>query len=191
MWWILVEIKYKFRQVALPIYKFINDVKHFKGFYFCFYSEVYSTFVTIICPSAIHLLTWIDGVASYNSGTIYFMWSSILESSTRCLIPLYGRKFKIRFFNPLILFKEMKYYLCLIWTLPENNYTFDFWLNKMNCELMLTYDTPSLWQTGSRNLTGQKTLPTIWQNIGSLPSIVAEKNVTKNVHICSMCIETN
>ena len=34
--------------------------------------------------------------------------------------------------------------------------------NKMNCELMLTYDTPTLWQTGSRNLTGQKTLPTIW-----------------------------
>jgi hypothetical protein len=30
----------------------------------------------------------------------------------------------------------------------------------MNCEL--TYDTPALWQTGSRNLTGQKTLPTIW-----------------------------
>ena len=35
-------------------------------------------------------------------------------------------------------------------------------LNKMNCELMLTYDTPALWQTGSRNLTDQKTLPTIW-----------------------------
>jgi hypothetical protein len=33
--------------------------------------------------------------------------------------------------------------------------------NKMNCELMLTYDTPALRQTGSRNLTGQKTLPTI------------------------------
>ena len=32
----------------------------------------------------------------------------------------------------------------------------------MNCELMLTYDTPALWQTGSRNLTGQKTLPTKW-----------------------------
>jgi hypothetical protein len=27
---------------------------------------------------------------------------------------------------------------------------------------MLIYDTPALWQTGSRNLTGQKTLPTIW-----------------------------
>jgi hypothetical protein len=26
----------------------------------------------------------------------------------------------------------------------------------MNCELMLTYDTPALRQTGSRNLTGQK-----------------------------------
>ena len=34
--------------------------------------------------------------------------------------------------------------------------------NKMNCELMLTYDTPTLLQTGSRNLTGQKMLPTIW-----------------------------
>ena len=32
----------------------------------------------------------------------------------------------------------------------------------MNCELMLTYDTPALRQTGGRNLTGQKTLPTIW-----------------------------
>jgi hypothetical protein len=32
----------------------------------------------------------------------------------------------------------------------------------MNCELMLTYDTPALWQTGSRNPMGTKTLPTIW-----------------------------
>ena len=28
--------------------------------------------------------------------------------------------------------------------------------NKMNCELMLTYDTPALRQIGSRNLTDQK-----------------------------------
>ena len=39
-------------------------------------------------------------------------------------------------------------------------------LNKMNCELMLTYDTPALRQTGSRNLMGPKTLPMIW---GTLP----------------------
>ena len=32
----------------------------------------------------------------------------------------------------------------------------------MKRELMLTYDTPALRQTGSRNLTGQKTIPTIW-----------------------------
>jgi hypothetical protein len=32
-------------------------------------------------------------------------------------------------------------------------------LNKMNCE---HYDTPALRQTGSRNLMGPKTLPTIW-----------------------------
>ena len=63
-------------------------------------------------------------------------------------------------------------------------------LNKMNCELMLTYDTPTLRQTGSRNLTGQKTLPTIWGTYMKLVTkyqisaiIVAEKNVTKNVNI--------
>jgi hypothetical protein len=38
-------------------------------------------------------------------------------------------------------------------------------MNKMNCELMLTYDTPALRQTGSRNLTGQKTLPTFSQQL--------------------------
>ena len=32
----------------------------------------------------------------------------------------------------------------------------------MNYELMLTYDTPALRQTGSRNLMGPKTLPPIW-----------------------------
>ena len=45
-------------------------------------------------------------------------------------------------------------------------------INKMNCELMLTYDTPTYMfnvyknqpsrQTGSRNLMGPKTLTTIW-----------------------------
>ena len=31
----------------------------------------------------------------------------------------------------------------------------------------------------------------LWPNIRFVPSIVTEKNVTKNVHICSMCIKTN
>jgi hypothetical protein len=68
----------------------------------------------------------------------------------------------------------------------------------MNCELMLTYDTPALRQTGSRNLTGQKRFPrygvpiwSLWANIRFLPLIVAEKNATKNEHICSMCIKIN
>jgi hypothetical protein len=48
----------------------------------------------------------------------------------------------------------------------------DIETNKMNCELMLTYDTPAYMfnvyknqpsrQTGSRNLMGPKTLTTIW-----------------------------
>ena len=65
----------------------------------------------------------------------------------------------------------------------------------MNCELLLTYDTPALRQTGSRNLTGPKTQ---WGTYMKLvikyqisAIIVAEKNVTKNGHICSMCIKTN
>jgi ribosomal protein L37AE/L43A len=31
----------------------------------------------------------------------------------------------------------------------------------------------------------------LWPNIRSQPSIVAEKNATKNEHICSMCIKIN
>jgi hypothetical protein len=31
----------------------------------------------------------------------------------------------------------------------------------------------------------------LWPNIRFLPSIVAEKNATKNEHICSMCIKIN
>ena len=60
----------------------------------------------------------------------------------------------------------------------------------MNCELMLTYDTPAFRQTGSRNPTGQKTLPMIWgtyiklvTKYQILPSMVAEKNAIKNRHI--------
>ena len=78
----------------------------------------------------------------------------------------------------------------------------------MNCELMLTYDTPTyVFNVYKTNQVGkqevgiwwvQKRFPwygvPIWSllpNIRFLPSIVAEKNVTKNVHICSMCIKTN
>jgi hypothetical protein len=31
----------------------------------------------------------------------------------------------------------------------------------------------------------------LWPNIRFVSSMVAEKNTTKNVHICSMCIKTN
>ena len=53
-------------------------------------------------------------------------------------------------------------------------------------------------QTGSRNLMVQKCYPQygipiwcLWPNIRFLPSIVAEKNATKNEHICSMCRKIN
>jgi hypothetical protein len=61
-----------------------------------------------------------------------------------------------------------------IWTQTSYRYTI-LW---MNCELMLTYDTPALLQTGSRNLTGQKTLPTIW---GTYMKLVTHTHLT---YIC-------
>ena len=60
------------------------------------------------------------------------------------------------------------------------------------------YENQQSRQTGSRNLMVPKTLPTIWGinmklviKYQIMSSIVADKNVTKNVHICSMCIKTN
>ena len=52
--------------------------------------------------------------------------------------------------------------------------------DKMNCELMLTYDTPARRQTGSRNLTGQKTLPTKW---GTYMKLVTKYQISA-INIC-------
>jgi hypothetical protein len=52
-------------------------------------------------------------------------------------------------------------YLILQYTTVAMIYLAVTLFNKMNCELMVTYDTPALRQTGNRNLMGPKTLPTI------------------------------
>jgi hypothetical protein len=54
--------------------------------------------------------------------------------------------------------------------------------NKMNCELMVTYNTPALRQTGSRNPTGQKTLPTIW---GTYMKLVTKYQIS----VINSCLE--
>ena len=59
-------------------------------------------------------------------------------------------------------------------------------INKMNCEPMLTYDTPALWQTGSKNLTGQKTLPTIWSTYMKL---VTKYQISAISSCCEKCDE--
>jgi hypothetical protein len=76
----------------------------------------------------------------------------------------------------------------------------------MNCELMLTYDTPAYMfnvyknqpsrQTGSRNLMGPKTLTTIW---GTYMKLVIKQDVARYVvlrippliHLCQICIYLN
>jgi hypothetical protein len=55
-------------------------------------------------------------------------------------------------------------------------------VNKMNCELMLTYHIPAIRQTGSRNLTGPKMLSTIWHTYMKL--------VTKyQIPVINSCLE--
>jgi hypothetical protein len=54
----------------------------------------------------------------------------------------------------------------------------------MNCELMLTYDTPALRQTGSRNLTGQKRLPTIWGTYMKLVTKYQISAINSSWEIC-------
>ena len=107
------------------------------------------------------------------------------------------------FFNNIIFIQMLETYIMRVqpllkismWNLIIHRF------NKINCELMLTFDTPALRQTGSRNLTVKKRFPrygvpiwSLWPNIRFLPSIVADKNATKNGHIqnvCSMCIKIN
>jgi hypothetical protein len=68
--------------------------------------------------------------------------------------------------------------------------------NKMNCELKITYDTPAYMfnvyknqlsrQAGSRNLTGPKTLPTIWHTYLKL---VTKYQISAINSCCEKCDE--
>ena len=51
---------------------------------------------------------------------------------------------------------------------------------------MLTYDTPALRQTGNRNLTGRKTLPTIW---GTYMKLVTKYQISAINSCCEKCNE--
>ena len=67
----------------------------------------------------------------------------------------------------------------------------------VNFNKMLTYDTPALRQTRSRNLTGQKALPTIWGTYMKLvtkyqiPVINSCLEKCAYTNVCSMCIKIN
>jgi len=56
----------------------------------------------------------------------------------------------------------------------------------MNCELMLTYDTPTLRKTGSRNLMGPKTLQTIW---GTYMKLVTKYQISASNSCWEKCDE--
>ena len=86
-----------------------------------------------------------------------------------------------------------------IWSLWPNIRFLSSIVADEKCAYMLNvYKNQLSRQTGCRNLTGPKALPTIWHTYMRLvtkyqiPVINScWENVTKNVHICSMCIKTN
>ena len=85
----------------------------------------------------------------------------------KCIIGIWKKNKRMIFFFKFCIFMIIKkfplYYKCAIYfELCWVFFTKQTRQNKMNCELMLTYDTPALRQTGSRNLMGPKTPPTIW-----------------------------
>jgi hypothetical protein len=96
---------------------------------------------------------------------IFFMkhtsYSFNISSKNATFIPTWHFLFNILIFFIPIYF-SIKFFNVIIFFYKSSPGISDFLTNKMNCELMLTYDTPALRQTGSRNLMGQKTLPTIW-----------------------------
>ena len=51
---------------------------------------------------------------------------------------------------------------------------------------MLTYDTLALRQTGSRNVTGPKTLPTVW---GTYMKLVTKYQISAINSFCEKCDE--
>jgi hypothetical protein len=99
--------------------------------------------------------------------------------------------------------KRFPWYGVLIWSLwpnirflpsmvAEKNAT----KNEHICSMCIKINKVGKQEVGIRWL--QKRFPryvvpiwSLWPNIRSLPSIVAEKNVTKNVHICWMYIKIN
>jgi hypothetical protein len=74
--------------------------------------------------------------------------------------------------------------------IQKQKYHMKTYINKMNCELKLTYDNPAYMlnvyksqlsrQTGSRNLTGHKTLPTKW---GTYMKLVTKYQISA-INIC-------
>jgi hypothetical protein len=66
----------------------------------------------------------------------------------------------------------------------------NYWWQRSGIWSQASYRYPISWEVFFDPSDSGVPIWSLWPNIRSLPSIVAEKNVTKNVHICSMCIKT-
>jgi hypothetical protein len=71
----------------------------------------------------------------------------------------------------------------------------NYWWQRSDIWSQASYRYPISWEAflDPSDCFPQYGVPiwSLWPNIRFLPSIVAEKNATKNEHICSMCIKIN
>jgi hypothetical protein len=99
--------------------------------------------------------------------------------------------------------------MCIYRYVQRRIFLSNYWWQKSDVWSQASYRYPILWEAfldpsnsyflfadlvGSyTHWTYQYGVPiwSLWPNIRFLPSIVAEKNATKNEHICSMCIKIN
>jgi hypothetical protein len=126
----------------------------------------------------------------WNHIETFFMFQTIIKKNRTFTFKLFLRKSK---FSWLIYdsSNNVNYVVCCL----QKDRPRYCWQNRicyckksLNVKVYSCFYTPAPWRgRGVYCFTSVR----LWLNIRSLSSIVAEKNVTKNVHICSMCIKTN
>ena len=76
-------------------------------------------------------------------------------------------------------------YMKKVWISIHKNFK-----TKWTVSMLFGKQEVGIWRVKKRSPRHGIPIWSLWPNIRFLPSIVAEKNVTKNVHICPMCIKT-
>jgi uncharacterized protein YbdZ (MbtH family) len=148
----------------------LNIYAHFSS-HFSQQHYIYLFFLSTLRYDSIHIRTKYEDTGLkakwvlFRQSSIWSLWPNI-RSLPSILLPL----LQFIFICCMLSIISLVYIYMIL-------YALEHWVSKFCVHSWVLFRQSSIWS--------------LWPNIRSLPSIVAEKNVTKNVHICSMCIETN